>query len=625
MENIDFLSPPITLFYLKRRTHTSKIGGLLVIFLVTLIFTYISYTFIDESSNKNVNSVFYKKYENEAGYFSFNTSSLFHFFLFLNSANKNFIDKYDNKNIRIYTIPSLNCDKESDLISNDHWVFDSCNEENIKNLNKNMFINIKNFTNGACIKYYYNSTKKEYFSIDNPNFIWPNLEHGVSNNDNKFVNTIVTKCSNSSISVKVLGYCNSENEINNYLIEHQAIYLYFIDNLIDVTNYRNPLQSYFYPINSNIGKGITFVDNYIHYSPVRLSTNEGLIFNNKINLNSISFDQNRKGEAKNSENGVSILVKYHHLLQNNVLIYERSYNNLFDIFSQIGGVVQMLFYIFYGVNYLYNTYIILYDTNHIFFLIEKGGSRKNINVNEFKKILFCNEKDINYSNVNNVNNINNIKTIIGNKTTIIKNNNMNQKAISSNELRGKTINNFALQNKNKSLFGNLNSKKENDDDVRIYNNYYSNLDDSKKNGNLNDNSISKILKVINKNSSNNDSDQFQIMNIFNSSKRQVEDKNINNNVDKDINKQVSQNKSIFFFKNETLSQSMVLGKKFSLFYCVKMICNKRINNNMILLFNFRKKLLSEEYLFKSYLTSILFEKHGKINSGKNISFPNSNN
>ena len=127
-------------------------------------------------------------------------------------------------------------------------------------------------------------------------------------------------------------------------------------------------------------------------------------------LNSISFDQNRKGEGKNSDNSSVILAKYHHLLQNNVLIYERSYNNLLGIFSQIGGIVQMIFYIFYGINYLYNFYIILYDTNHIFFNIEKKRSR--ININDLKAFIFGNENNSCYYNIRN------IKPVIGNRTTI---------------------------------------------------------------------------------------------------------------------------------------------------------------------------------------------------------------
>ena len=618
MKEIDFLSPPITLFYFERRTHTSKIGGLLVIFLIALITTYIFHIFISELSHTKVTSVFYKKYVNEAGYYSFNTTSLFHFIHILNSAKGNILDEYNHKNLRIYTISSLDCDNESTLETTDHWVFDSCKDGvDNKNIDESMFINIKNFSNGACIKYYYNSTEKQYFSSNNTKFKWPNLEHGTSNNKNQYVNTIVTKCSNSSISVKILGYCNSENEIDQYLKDHQAIYLYFIDNLIDVTNYNKPLQSYFYPINSNLGKGITYVDNYIHFSPIQLSTSEGLIFSNKKQLNSLSFDQNRKGEGKNSENSHVILSKYHHLLQNNIQIYERRYNNLFDIISDIGGVVQMLFYIFYGINYLYNSYIVLNDTNSIFFKIEKGGSRININIHDLKKILFDIEDDSNYDY--NYKSSNNIKPLIGNIETNNKNFNINQNIKSINGFRLKTINNDDNHRKNNSLFGRFNIKKYSDI-AYIPNKNYSFLNDSKKIGYFNDDSISNICKKFKNN--NCQSGRFRVIKFFNSSMKINDNNNINNFKDKDNNKKLPKDKYINILKREISNKSMVIGKKFSFFICLKMICSKRIKNNLTILVNFRKKLLSEEHLFRSHLTSVLFEKHNQIGSKQSISFAN---
>ena len=79
---------------------------------------------------------------------------------------------------------------------------------------------------------------------------------------------------------------------------------------------------------------------------------------------------------------------------------------------------------------------------------------------------------------------------------------------------------------------------------------------------------------------------------------------------------------MYLIKNEVMSQSIILGKKFSFFICLKIICNKRIKRDMMMLIDFRRKLLSEEHLFKSHLTSILIQKHNKINSGQNISFSN---
>ena len=73
LKNIDFLSPPITLFHLERRTHTSNVGGFLVILMLSISTLYISFLFYDLYNHKSIISIFHKKFEYEAGYYnSFN-------------------------------------------------------------------------------------------------------------------------------------------------------------------------------------------------------------------------------------------------------------------------------------------------------------------------------------------------------------------------------------------------------------------------------------------------------------------------------------------------------------------------------------------------------------------------
>ena len=107
-------------------------------------------------------------------------------------------------------------------------------------------------------------------------------------------------------------------------------------------------------------------------------------------------------------------------------------------------------------------YIILYDINHIFFNIEKKGSRINININDLKKILFDDENVSNYSNIND------IKPIIGNRTTINKNKYIKQKRVLLHNLKVKTICNAHNKNKEDSLFSNLNVKKEDNDGIHVF-------------------------------------------------------------------------------------------------------------------------------------------------------------
>ena len=79
INNIDFLSPPITLFHLERRTHTSKVGACLVIFLVIVCLSYTIFLLYNLIAHKKMTYIFHKKFEFQAGYYSFNSSSIFHF------------------------------------------------------------------------------------------------------------------------------------------------------------------------------------------------------------------------------------------------------------------------------------------------------------------------------------------------------------------------------------------------------------------------------------------------------------------------------------------------------------------------------------------------------------------
>ena len=140
---------------------------------------------------------------------------------------------------------------------------------------------------------------------------------------------------------------------------------------VDPTNYTNPVQKYLQVISSGIGNSNNFVESYIHFSPLRVRTKLGSMFGTSYEINSFYFDFNRKGSANNNEKYFTI-TKYYHLMQNNVQIYERKYNNFFDIFAEIGGIVQFMFYLLYWLNYAYNKYIIAYDMNSLFFAVGGG-------------------------------------------------------------------------------------------------------------------------------------------------------------------------------------------------------------------------------------------------------------
>ena len=227
--------------------------------------------------------------------------------------------------------------------------------------------NIENFTNGVCIRYYYNSTERKYYSLEDKGFHWPHLQHGISQKNNIYLTTIIQKCSNDSIINEILGQCSSSNEIDEYLTKYFAIYLYFIDNQVDPTNYTMPMQKYLQVISTNIGNQKTYAESFIYFSPLRIKTIIGSIFGKSHEFNSFYFDFSRNGAASNEGEKYFTISKYYHLIQNNIQIYERRYNNLLDLLSEIGGVIQFIFYFFYWINYAYNKFIIAFDTNTLFF------------------------------------------------------------------------------------------------------------------------------------------------------------------------------------------------------------------------------------------------------------------
>ena len=605
---IDFLSPPITLFHLEKRTHTSNVGGFLIVIMVSACTLYISFLLYDLINHKKITSIFHKRFEYEAGYYSFNSSSIFHFIQIFSPENGGYFDKYESKYIRAYTTYVHSNFSYGNLDLYDHWVFDTCRKDiDDKDLEPHLFENVENFTNGVCIRYYYNSTERKYYSLEDGGFSWPHLEHGIAQRNNIYLTTIVQKCSNDSIINKIFGQCPTQKEIDDYINKYFGIYLYFTDTQVDPNNYVKPVQKYLQVISTGIGTPQTFVESYIHFSPLKVITKIGSLIGRKYDINSFYFDFNRKGSANNNEKYFTI-TKYYHLMQNNVQIYERKYNNIFDIFSEIGGVIQFIFYLFYWINYAYNKYIIALNTNSLFFSI-----RDNQSLNKE-----------NYSNNNN---------------NILNQNNINLKSVKS--IRSSRLNRFDIFSKddnNKKGKRSLDSGNVKNQIKIIIN---------QNNGNINTDlpkritaKRSKTKLSINQNSSNlflKESNNTIIKNklkkennFFTDIYRNIEINNGHNH--KNIYKNDYRNifllpkGSIIKAENkkspiEIQNNQLKDMKYFSFFDYVKSILfknNSKNNHNFIRIF--RKQLLSEEHLLKCNIKMIFLEKKCSFEGNENTNF-----
>ena len=481
----------------------------------------------------------------------------------------------------------------------------------------------------VCIRYYYNSSEKKYYTLEDEKFSWPHLEHGISQRNNIYLTTIIQKCSNDSIINKIFGECPSQKEIDDYVSKYFGIYLYFTDTQVDPTNYKNPVQKYLQTINTGIGTPQTYVESYIHYSPIKVRTNEGALFGATKEINSFYFDFNRKGSANNDPK-YFIITKYYHLMQNNVQIYERKYNNIFDLLSEIGGVVQFIFYIFYFVNYFYNKYVITYDTNSLFFSVKDNQIKEIKEKNGINKVIIKN-------NSNNSINIQNLNTI-----NINYDRNKNVEKVPYLKLKKSIIKYSSVNNSDKGMKIKINlndSNNHNNSDYIIKKREHENINENKNNNNyFNLNNINlkqDFFKPNQKGKMGIDINSSSLDLKGNNNNLSLENSNVKKvreRVFRKISNKDCYNK-IFLSKNSISKIEHIkkrerkinkIGKiraeiNLSFFTFLRNLCFEKSGSARFII-KFRKHLLSEEHLFKAHLKTILLEKefNSKIKESVNI-------
>ena len=481
-------------------------------------------------------------------------------------------------------------------------------------------------------------------------FKWPYLEHGIAQRKNIYLTTIVQKCSNDSITNEIFGKCPPQKEIDDYLEKYFGIYLYFTDTQVDPTNFEDPVTQYLQVVSTGIGNSQTYVESYIHFSPLRVKTVIGSAFGETHDINSFYFDFNRKGAANNAGSKYFTITRYYHLMQNNVQIYERRYNNIFDIFSEIGGIAQFIFYLFYWINYIYNKFVIDFDTNYLFFSIKDNNPMNNQNNNNIKNIKInniSNKIKIN-GNDNRVYNIQNnfvkvskrdskkyrnSKFYINESQKAQKNNNYQDIGIFFKTDQLNKLENSSLEKKNnynmlirrertiaankimidnsRDVLYNLNQSKDFIGSVASQRN-------SKKYSKLISSDYNKRnIKIINRDSKDN-----PVINI-----------DIKRNIDEKENKKKKSNKSLqesiinvpiskisinqINYRKQNpinLNDEIIKRKKsFSIFLFIKSMFFKKEKQNNKYLTLFRKHLLSEEHLLKSHINYVLLEKKYNLN------------
>ena len=333
--------------------------------------------------------IFYRKYEKDLSKYSFD-STITHL-IWLNNKNNN-NDSYETiihtKAIRVILLADDNNYEinSSNLNNYEHWLYGNCEKDDFINyeniiFNDEYIKNNNNITNAICIRYYYNKTEKKYYSLNKNkdylnntnNFKYPYLEHGISNKKNTLLSTVIEKCTNNSITNFIFGECENEEYIQNYLKEHNSAYIQILDHQVDLTNYNTPIQSYFMGISSLLTHFNGYEVKTINLSPLLIKSNQNLVNRDLFEKNTVIVDNIHSSIIGNSNiNNNKILLKYLFCIQNYRQIYERKYNDIFEAFSSIGGIVQFFYYVFYLINYFYNDFILILNTQNLFLIEPKN-------------------------------------------------------------------------------------------------------------------------------------------------------------------------------------------------------------------------------------------------------------
>lgn len=367
IKSIDYLSPKISLFYNRSRRHKSNVGAILTIIMVCLSGIYIFYLINDILQHRKSSFMFYKNYLNDAGYYSFNdTGGIFHFF-HLFDYQKNEFGQYNSKYVRVFMSRLYHKTYPKSLADNEHWVYDICRDGyDNKNIPKEVFDN--SFSKGICLRYYYDINKRKYFPIeDQNNFKYPYLIHGSGRKDNLLLETVIEKCDNNSIITEILGPCGDEKEMNEYLNVHKAIYFNLLEKQVDTENYRKSIYQYLYSISGSLDS-INVPVNNINLIPFIIEIKKGVIIPRTEKIITYLYDDNRKATLENNIDE-HFLAIFDYWLINSCQIIKGDYSNIYDILPNIGGIIQLIYYIFFSFNYLHNKYLIIQDCNQLFFKI----------------------------------------------------------------------------------------------------------------------------------------------------------------------------------------------------------------------------------------------------------------
>ena len=644
-KDFDYLSPKISLFSFGRHRHSSDFGAFLTIIMLFFCFTFIFYSFSDVYLHTSSTIQYYRHFFKEKENFKFNnTEGIFHFFQMYN-LNNHEIALIDLRYVRFFLsyIQDEYRRNPKMLYDNDHWVYDRC-RIGIDNqfISKDLFKNIS-FEYGLCIRYYYNSNDKKYYSVDyTEKFIYPNINSSDMSMDYS-IGTVIERCNNDSVLTKLLGKCGDEKEIDNY-IKNYGFNIDILTNEISPGNYTNQINKYFFGISSSMKRNKYIVNN-IALSPLKVDMRKGIVFPSRCLNKTYTYDGNHIMEEDQRE-GSRVLSIYNFYLSKSGYVYKSSYLTIYDSFHKIGGIVQLIYYIFFCLNFIYNRFIIINDTKKLFFSEEKKEITKGVtNIQNFTNIVKNLRKKYQKTTIKRKSIKQNFNIHKKEKIIEIKNNNNNNlenKHFSNNNVNESFFQRYLENDNNRSLaifpfisdkdlMNHLNNsnKKFCSINSEIIHNKHKEEDLNYKNivkeDHINTNSEKKNRnnEYINNDDNQNKCENIQINVLNNNNENFSVNYSNNNSIDNDaFFMKILLNKYFSYKRQQLLFEKIYeidISKLFKFRrYIYTLFCYTKKRSYYIILKKFRKKVISEEHLFKAHNSLYIFEQFFDLHEHQKI-------
>jgi hypothetical protein len=404
---LDFISPKVQLYYKGKTSHTS-LASIIISILTFLILLVLSIIFsLDFFLNRNPTAFYYNRYISDVGIYPLNSSKLFHFISF---GNYSVYTKKAFSIIGVYNVIENEFYKNNNESNYDHWIYGKCEKKDAGDKYKYLDNFTEYFENGFCIKGLYNSTLKKVFYDNESEFYHPTQEHGASNVNEQYYGIYIQRCQNNS---EINNFeCYSENVIDEIVYSSDIVSIFFVDQYIDIENYKNPFVYFYHQISNKINK-VSYTINALNFHTSLVRTSTGILFENKKCLETYVYDLNEKlvKEKTLEDYNENIFGSFFFSIQNMQNVYVRKYKMLQDIAASIGGIVKLITIFSYVINFFFfkNTVFndLVRDLKIKYKRIENTFEKSSLN------LLLYNNNNINESK----------KTIL--KNNFIENNNSN--------------------------------------------------------------------------------------------------------------------------------------------------------------------------------------------------------